>query len=243
MALVFRWARFSPQPNAEEQETVEHQLADGLDWIAERGHTDGGWAYIKEYSGGNDDNEALNLLVDQLPRGSILWARSWDRFYRNNHAMDGLALAVAKRRAALWSGREGKYEAKDPWRKFTTKLAWLMAELRLDEIRSNTSKGLLRRQAKGDRVSRYPPYGYRWDETGPRNEKSGVPTRRIADENEQANIMRILEIRTTHPEYSLGEIGDTLIAEGRWPRKGVGHKWRRATIGDILRDALARSSV
>lgn len=255
MAKGIIWARYSPQPNADEKDLVENQVADGRDWFAEHGHTladvpgtepeQPGVFYVKEYSGGLEDNAELQRAVNSLGRGWIIWARDWSRYYRNNHAMDGLAIDVARHRAALWSGREGKYESADPWRKFTTKLAWLLAELRLDEIRSNTSKGLHRRQRKGDRVSREPQYGYRLDETGPikvddaerpvlGKDGKTIFTRIMKDEQEQATIVRMLELHAAG--NSLRKIGATLEGEGRKPRSA--EKWEATTLAKIIRREL-----
>lgn len=237
MAKVIIWARFSPQPNAKENETVEHQIADGHAWIARYGHsiasvpgTTGapGEFFVKEYSGANEDNAELQRAVDALGRGYILWARDWSRFYRNDHAMNGLAIDVAKHRASIWSEREGKYESADPWRKFTTKLAWLMAELRLDEIRANTSKGLRRRQARGDLVSRHPVYGRSIDPTDPK--------KTIVHATEQETIARMLELHDKG--LSWRKIAAALVAEGRTPRSAA--TWEPTTLAKIVRRELER---
>ncbi len=243
------YARFSPRRNAENCESVEHQLADLREYCVKHGHEIIGEYADKALSGGDYDRPGLWEAINSIKQGQMLLIRHLDRLARDVYLCETIVREIRQRKAILrvTNGAGGEIGNKDdPDADLLRQILQAVAERQRKVTAALTKAAMLRKQASGIRMSARLPYGWKLDEAGPRND-AGTPTRMIENPDEQRVITALVrEYTATKRLAALGairkarglrELGRFLDDAGVAPP--YGRQWQHHAIKSIFQRAGA----
>jgi len=204
------YSRFSPRPNADECRSIEKQVAKCKEYCEANGYKVAGVFEDKAMSGGRADNrpqlqKALKLCCKEK---AVMVVYSLSRLARNTKDAITIAEQLSQAKANLVSLNEQIDTTTAMGRAFFKFLA-VLAELERELNAERTQAAMLYYQQSGRRMSDRTPYGFAVDPDD--------PTRIIRHEQEWDNIQEIKRLRKRG--WSLKEICNELVAQGRTPRK------------------------
>ena len=174
-------------------------------------------------SGNDEDRPGLARAIARLRRGWVLVVWRLDRLARDTYLSETICRAVEKKRARVEGVVEGA-NGESPADELMRTILQAFAQYERKTIANRTSAGMRGRQARGERMSRIPPYGWAQD---PEDD-----TRLVEDPEEQENIEKIMEMHADGLKQRA--IARALTAEGI-PCRGNG--WNHKLIGSIIRRA------
>lgn len=222
------YARFSPRKNASESESNEHQIAELREYCALNGLTVVAEFQDDAFSGGDADRPGIWAALAALKRGYVLVIRNFDRLARDTLFSLMYQDSVRKLGAEIIALQNGGEQDNSPGAELYRGILFLIAEFNRKMMNATTKAAILRHQANGRRMSKHLPYGWRLDESSPRNPVSGLPTLMVPDEAELAVVQRIVGLRQAGSDWR--GIGHVLEAEGILCRGG---RWHGLTIKKI----------
>jgi site-specific DNA recombinase len=199
------YARFSPRPNAAESESIETQLDYCRAHCQAQGLEIAGEFEDRALSGDDEDRPGLWAAVDALRRGYILLVYRLDRLARSVYLSEFIRREVKEVFVRQVLQAEHEYAKK--------------------VAAARTKYAMLRHQAAGRRMGSGCPYGWKRD---PKN-----PPMMVRDEEEQAVIRRIVELRKEGK--TLRGIKDILDSEGVLLRGRKG--WNHMLVANIVKRA------
>lgn len=184
------------------------------------------WHFDDGVSGGAEleKRPALMAAVGDLRthRAGLLVAHKRDRLARDLFQVIALERLVARDNAQIVTA-DGVGVGDTPEAQFQRRLMDVFAEYERAAIRARTKAALATKRRAGERISRWPPYGYRFAGCG--KNKCLAPLA-----HEQRAIARALELRCDG--WSYGDIAKALATEGYRPR---GRHWHAAFLCRLLR--------
>jgi DNA invertase Pin-like site-specific DNA recombinase len=164
------------------------------------------------------DRPTLMGAITSLGRGDVLIVAKRDRLGRDVIEVAMIERLILKRRARLVSAAgEGTESADDPSSWLQRTIIDSFAEFERRVIARRTKDALGAKRAKGERVSRFLPFGYRLASNGRTLEPEPL---------EQAIIATVGELREAG--YSLQDIADELNRQGSRTRSGA--YWKRQYV-------------
>lgn len=214
------YARFSPRKDEDTSVSNEHQLAAARAYCARKGYAVASEHQDRALSGADAERPGLWAAMRALKRGSVLVVYRVDRLARDFILAEMLCREVGRKRAIV-ECVEG-INGDGPEAIMTRQVLSAVAQFERTLIGKRTSAGMKHRQAQGQRMSRYPPYGWRLDPDS---------TGRLAPcPAEQATIERMRVLRAEG--LTLTQIAEKLNVEGFPARSG--RAWLTATLWRIL---------
>jgi len=236
VTMAWVYARFSPRPGASESLSNEKQIERCREYCKAKGYEVQA-VYQDCEASGVDDTKAVDPVdalakrkglldaLDALQCGGVLVVRWRDRLARDPYVQHWCERRAAKVGARIEAADEGN-NGEGPEDELIRGILAVFARYRAKLTRLMTSRGMLRNQAAGQRMSRIerPPYGWRADPTN--------ANRIVLDEAEQETIKMIVKLK--------GE-GLTFRAIGRRLEElGIAYRntcWRHGNVQAILRRA------
>ena len=216
------YARFSPRPNAQECESIEHQLTDMRAYCERKGWLVKGEFTDAAVSGADDERPGLTDAMAAIRRGYVLVVRSIDRLARDMRIAEMYRNQAIIRGGTIVSTDGVAAEMETPQQKFLRQIMQAMAEMQRSLTREHTSRRMLEHQASGRRMSRRLPYGYTDDPDD--------PSRMIEEPHEQWVVRRILDMRLKEG-MNYNKIAKRLNAERVDNRGGP---WWHTTVKAIV---------
>lgn len=173
-------------------------------------------------SGGAAIEKRVELLaaIQALRAGDVLIVARRDRLARDVMLAGFCEKEVAKRGASIVSAA-GEGNADDPASKLMRQIVDCFAEYERSLIRARTKAALAAKRARGERVTRHPPYGFRH-----------VDGRLVKDRREQHGLKLMRELRDAG--RSLRDVATVMH------RKGYSNRNGDPLAAKVIRDALAR---
>jgi DNA invertase Pin-like site-specific DNA recombinase len=169
--------------------------------------------------------EALLRVEDHEVSGLVVYRL--DRLARDLLLQETILAQMRKRGGEVLSVSEPDIDSDDPTRILVRQVLGAIAQYERAMIRRRTAAGRAKKVAAGGYGGGRPKYGYKAEHG-----------ELVADENEQAVIVRVVALRDQGK--SLREIASVLNSEGVQPRT-TGARWHSATVG-ALTDMRATSS-
>ena len=123
------------------------------DWFADEGVSGGA---------GLDKRPGLALALDALKKGDVLIVSKRDRLARDAMLACWIEKEVTRSRATIVSAA-GEGNGTDPTAQLMRRIIDAFAEFERAIIRARTKAALAVKRARGERVSRFAPYGYQQD--------------------------------------------------------------------------------
>jgi len=225
---VAAYLRVSTDRQAEEGLGLEVQEHAIREWARTHGHRISSWHRDEGISGSNglEHREGLADALETLKAGTArgLVVYRLDRLARDLVLQEQLLADVRRHGAEVFStsNAEASYlsdDPDDPSRKLIRQVLGAVNEYERAMITLRLRAGRRRKHDTGGYAYGSPPYGYR--------SHGGTL---IEDENEQAALARMRELRQTGASYR--RIADTLQTEGFRPKRGK--HWYPMTIRQIL---------
>lgn len=222
--------------------STDEQTQSGLGLLAQRKAITA-WAASKRLDLTGIIEDAAQSGADELasrPGGKALL----------DHVASGPCVVVVSRLDRLWRStgdactRMGEFyrqgiilvsinegvDLSTPTGRFIARQFANIAELERDLIADRTKQAMAVKIARGERVSRTPPYGWAFAPSG-RTNAAGEPVMvQVPNDEERATIRIMLALRRRGKRYP--EIAATLDARGIRPRKG--DTWRAAAVRKIV---------
>lgn len=156
--------------------------------------------------------------LGQREAGILLVAKR-DRLARDVlHA--AMATRLAEREGARIVTADGLCSSATPEGALLRTLVDAFSAYEREIIRARTQAALAARRSRGQRYTRFPPFGYSWDADG----------HAVEQEDEQRTIARMIELRAEGLSYSA--VGQALMDEGRPPRRAS--SWSVTVVRRIL---------
>ncbi len=180
-----------------------------------------------DVSGGAPIDKRVGLLdaLKEIRAGDVLIVARRDRLARDVLLAGWIEKEVQKRGARIVSAAgEGNGSANDPASKLMRTIIDAFAEYERALIRARTRAALATRRAAGKRVSRFAPFGYRFD-----------GDRVVEDAKEQRAVRMMVELRGRG--LSLGDLSARLARRGFNSRAGT--PISRRTIAAALKGLQA----
>jgi DNA invertase Pin-like site-specific DNA recombinase len=205
----------------EAQEAAVHSAAFRLRLTIARTFVDGGTSGKL----GIEDRPVLLEAVAALRRGDVLLVAKRDRIGRDVIAVAMIERLVAKRGARVISAAGEGTESDDPAGVLMRRLIDSFSEYERLIISARTRAALAAKRRRGERVSRFAPYGFRFADDGQTVEPEPV---------EQPILARIYEARAAG--LSLPRIARELNQDGAYTRSGSPWQW------EYLRSIVGRSA-
>jgi site-specific DNA recombinase len=172
-----------------------------------------------------EERPVLLDAVGALKRGDVLLVAKRDRLGRDVIAVAMIERLIAKRGARVVSAAGEGTENDDPSAVLMRRLIDSFAEYERLIIAGRTRSALAAKRRRGERISRFAPYGYRLGA----DERALEPSR-----SEQETIRAIRAHRAAG--LSLQAIADALNASGA--RTRVGSPWRFEYVRAVLKRAV-----
>jgi DNA invertase Pin-like site-specific DNA recombinase len=173
-----------------------------------------------------EDRPVLMEAIGALKRGDVLLVAKRDRLGRDVIAVALIERLIAKRGARVVSAAGEGTDSDDPSGLLMRRLIDSFAEYERALIAARTKSALAAKRRRGERVSRFAPYGFRLREDGERLEP---------DDAEQIILAIIRAERASG--CSLAHIAATLNEAGRLTRAGT--PWRFEYVRSLLTRAEA----
>jgi len=230
MKNAIMYARFSPRPNAETSESVEHQIKDIEAWCDNHGYTPVLAFADKSASGGEYERRGIWDAIHALKRDYALVVRSLDRLARDVYLQEVLFREVKKRGAELISINGEGTGGDSPDDVMLRQVLAAISERQRKVCAAQTKAALLRMQSEGKTISSNPPYGMMEDPDSPIG-VGGHHTRMIVDEDEMATCRKVVELRKTG--LSMDKICRRLEDMGL-KHRGQGKRWHRNQVKRIV---------
>lgn len=170
------------------------------------------------------------VLAKQMQAGAcLLVVAKLDRLFRNS--ADGCAVIGEwyQKGITLVSIAEG-IDLTTPYGRFFARLIVLFAELERELISARTREALAVKRGRGERISREPPYGFRFASSSAGKDGTLGRTRLLPDDKEWDAIELMRQLRRA--KLSFRDIAAELLARGFAPRRGS--TWSHTTIRKIL---------
>ena len=172
---------------------------------------------------GIEDRPVLLEAVAALRRGDVLLVAKRDRLGRDVVAVALIERLIAKRGASVVSAAgEGTGNGDDPSGLLMRRLIDSFAEYEAALIATRTRSALAAKRRRGERVSRFAPYGFRFAADGQTVEPEPA---------EQPTLARISDARAAG--LSLPRIARELNQDGMYTRSGS--PWRWEYVRSIVR--------
>jgi DNA invertase Pin-like site-specific DNA recombinase len=230
------YCRFSPRPNAQESESNAKQIEVCRERARKKGYVEGVEPCQDVNTSGGDDGKSVCLeevyatrpglkkAIESLKRGWVLLIRWRNRLARDVFIEELIYRQVARVGATIEAAEDG-FNGEDANARFNRHVLAAVAELQRSNIRTATSRGMLRNQAAGRRMSRETacPWGKMVD---PSDAKRLID---CPDELETARIAR--ELHSQGAGY--GAIAAALQRLGRDRREKSG--WDVSAVRRVLK--------
>jgi DNA invertase Pin-like site-specific DNA recombinase len=171
-----------------------------------------------------EDRPVLLDAVSALRRGDVLIVAKRDRLGRDVIAVAMIERLIAKRGARLVSAAGEGTESDDPSGVLMRRLIDSFAEYERLIIASRTRSALAAKRRRGERISRFAPYGFEFASDGRTLEP---------DSHEQQTLHAIREHRAAGLTFQA--IAETLNRSGSRTRSGS--HWRFEYVRDVLKRA------
>jgi len=239
---VILYARFSPRRNAEDCESIEHQLADMRDWCQQRNHEIIGEYTDEVLSGGDYNRPGLWDAIAACQPGQAVAVRQLDRLARDVYLCEVIVRSIRGRRGTLIVTHGGGTLEDNPDADMLRQILQAVAERQRKVTSALTKAAMLRKQADGIRMSKQLPYGWKLDVQGPKN-AAGVPTRMMRNPRQQKIIEAlVVEYAVSHRLANLGALRRgrgfrelaRLLEQQAVPAPGGGRHWRGQSVKQIL---------
>jgi DNA invertase Pin-like site-specific DNA recombinase len=173
------------------------------------------------------DDHVIVARLDLLVRSLLDLTRvfdSWDRRGVVLHALD-----------------KGVFDPSDPTWDTLIRTLNQFAKVKRDLISSTTKEGLTERRVKGQKVGRWPAYGWRYERRWDAQRRAHVEVK-VPDECERQIMRKVLESRAEG--YSIDQIRQ--ILQYTWialprprSRRNSSRTWSNSNVWDLVRRGLA----
>jgi site-specific DNA recombinase len=166
------YTRFSPRRNSEQSESCEFQeaecrkYADARLWDTHLIFED------RAVSGADEDRPGLFGAMEALNKGDVLLIYKPDRLARDVYLNELFRRSVAKQGAKIVCV-SGDVEGEGPEQTMIRQIVASLAEYERKLIAARTKAAMRWRQSRGERMSKFPPYGMQF-ETDPANPKKKI---------------------------------------------------------------------
>jgi len=218
------YARVSPRKELDKTESIENQIDYCADFCEKHGH-DIECVYTDVGKSGADINrEGLWGAIDALKRNSLLVVYKFDRLARDGFiAFDVQQHALNVGANIISASGEGEITANlDPGEKFKLTIMYAFSEYERAKTAQRTSMGMKARQARLQKMSSRPPFGFKIDN----NDMSRIVPNK--DEQKALSIIRTMN----EAGKSYGKIAMELEKKGA--TIGGRPKWYRTTVKRIV---------
>ncbi len=200
-------------------------------WATREGTEIRGWFEDRDVSGGDGIDNCPQLLAAldglKLHAAGVFVVAKRDRMARDPMKA-GLFHSLVERQGAVVVSAAGEGNGSDPTDVLLRGIIDLFAAHERLVIKQRTRVALAVKSSRGERVGSV-PYGFRLDETGPRNVRD-LAIRLVPDESEQQTIALVRELRANGS--TVKGILASLEARGIPTRKGT--PWQYTSIVRIL---------
>lgn len=159
------YTRFSPRPDANDSDSCETQERICRDYAQLKGFEVVSVHADPDRSGADEFREELWAAINEIKKGCVLLVYKRDRLARNVYLAESINRAVAKRQGRIVAVT-GDVEGDTPETQLIRQVVAAMAEYERKLISKRTSDAMKAKQRAGKRVSRYAPYGWRFDADG-----------------------------------------------------------------------------
>jgi site-specific DNA recombinase len=232
MKQAIIYTRFSPRPDADNCRSIEFQEDACRSYCTQRGLDVLATYRDRAISGKNMDRPNLTKALAQVKKiRGVLVSYSLARLSRGTVDAIHICEYLNKHNCDLVSVTE-QIDTQTPMGRAIYKIMAVFAELERETTAERTRNILLAMQAKGQRISRHAPFGYKFkiNDAG-----RGIL---VAEPKEKEAIGWIVRLRKSG--LTLNQIGDRLLAKGYKPR---GKKWYAMSIRNIIKDAEKKTGI
>ena len=215
------YCRFSPRRNAEDCESCETQEQLCLAFAEERGWSVTSVHHDEAVSGTTWPRPGLEEAIGDLKKGDVLLVWRRDRLARDPDVAQDVERAVHKAKGTVVATTDIAH-GDSPDARLIRRITAAVHAWERETTIERTKASMRARQARGHRMGRWAPYGWRVD-----SEDRG---RLVKDVREQRAVHRILELAADGREPF--EIRKVLDEE--MPELARGKKWHQTTIEKVL---------
>jgi DNA invertase Pin-like site-specific DNA recombinase len=154
-----------------------------------------------------DNRPGFLALLDELAKGDVVLVAKRDRLARGDDFLTAwIDKEIQVRRASVWSAA-GEGNGDDPASILMRRMVDAFAEYEVKMIAARTRAALAAKRKRGERVSRFAPYGFRHE-----------ADRLVPDEHEQAGAKLASELRARGA--TLREVSARMAEKGFTARSG-----------------------
>lgn len=217
------YARFSPRPNAEKCESVEHQLEDLRRYCMENDLQMVDEFSDKACSGADDERPGMWDAINALKKGYTLVVRRFDRLARDStFALQIIKHQIEEKGAKILSITEPGANGDTADARLIRSILLALAEYNREIIRARTRAAMRRHQRNGRKMSKICPYGWMDHPEDKERIVHNEPERQVID----------IIVMYYKQGKKLREIARMLVEKGVRNRTGI--KWHHWQIRRIL---------
>lgn len=239
MKQAIIYTRFSPRPNADNCRSIEFQEDACRTYCEQRGLDVLATYRDSALSGKNTKRPGLQKAIQTVVKvRGVLVCYALARLSRG--VIDSIKICekLNKNNCDLVSVTE-QIDTQTPMGRAIFKIMAVFAELERETTGERTRNILLAMQAKGERIARNPPFGYKYIDTERINQNTGKLVKIMkANPTEQEAVGWIVRLRRSGLTYD--QIGKRLEAKGYKPR---GKKWYPMSIRNIFLEADRKAGI
>lgn len=192
------YSRFSPRRNEEQSESCDFQEAECQRYAeARQWHIRSRWQ-DKAISGADENRPGLFGAMEELNKGEVLLIYKPDRLARDVYLDALFRRSIAKQGARIVCA-SGDVEGDGPEQTLIRQIVASLAEYERKLIAARTKAAMRWRQARGEKMSRFPPYGWQF-EIDPVNPKKQILIRNQPEQDAVDCIHRMAEDDRTMAE-------------------------------------------
>lgn len=158
------YARFSPRRNSDESESCEFQESECRKYAEARLICVKSVFEDRAISGADENRPGLFGAMEELNKGDILLIYKPDRLARDVYLSELFRRSITKQGAKLVCV-SGDVEGEGPEQTMIRQIVASLAEYERKLIGARTKAAMRWRQSRGERMSKYPPYGQQFETT------------------------------------------------------------------------------
>lgn len=156
------YCRFSPRRNEDNCESNEIQLAYCEQHAVQKGYKVEGIFEDRAISGSIEDRPGMWKAIESLPQGGVFLVYKRDRIARNVYLEELVKRAVAERKGRI-EAVQGDIPGDGPEQELVRQMMSAISQYERKIISIRTRWAMLDKQNRGQRMSRFAPYGWRLD--------------------------------------------------------------------------------
>jgi DNA invertase Pin-like site-specific DNA recombinase len=188
-----------------------------------------------------DDREAGRELLLKVERGDQVVAARLDLLVRSLLDLTRVLDSWARRGVILHTADKGVFDPSEPTWELMIRTLNEFAQVKRDLVSSTTKEGLTACRVKGQKVGRWPEYGWRYERRWDARRRGHVDVK-VPDERERQIMRKVLELRAEG--YTIDQIRQML--QYTWKalprprsRRNSSRTWSNSNVRDLVRRGLA----